>query len=125
MTGARTSEMTRLDDATVDRLAKILGMLGSAHAGERAAAAAKADAIVRAAGVTWRDIIVPSPQTVPQLEDAASWRRMAIECHALRAQLKPTESDFITSLIGWRGEPSPKQLAWLAAIHDRLHGGAE
>jgi hypothetical protein len=112
---------TRLDYAKADRLAKILGMLGSAHAGERAAAAAKADALVKAAGATWRDVIMPSPPTAPQLEDALDWRRTAAECLVFRARLRPAEFDFVTKIIDWRGEPSPKQLAWLAAIRSRLH----
>jgi hypothetical protein len=45
--------MTRaLAPQEVDKLTKILGLLGSAHSGERASAAAKADALVRAAGLT-------------------------------------------------------------------------
>jgi hypothetical protein len=43
-----------------DRLVRVLGMLGSEHMGERAAAAAKADELVRAAGITWSDIVVPA-----------------------------------------------------------------
>jgi hypothetical protein len=113
----------RLDDATIDRLAKILGMLGSAHAGERAAAAAKADELVKSVGLTWRDIIMPSPPTVPQIE-APDWRWMAVECLAFKERLKPAEFDFVTKIIGWRTEPSPKQLAWLEAIHTRLSDGA-
>lgn len=45
-----------LDDATRAKLGKIMRMLGSDHAGERAAAAAKADALLRAAGTTWAEI---------------------------------------------------------------------
>lgn len=38
------------------RLRKVCGMLGSEHAGERAAAALKATAILKAAGKTWADV---------------------------------------------------------------------
>jgi hypothetical protein len=41
------------------RLAKILGMLGSAHDGERASAAAKADQLVRGSGSTWHEVVNP------------------------------------------------------------------
>lgn len=44
-----------------DLLAKVLGMLGSEHAGERAAAAAKADAMVKEAGLTWAQVLSGSP----------------------------------------------------------------
>ena len=46
-----------MQDLDIDlvRLARILGMLGSEHAGERAAAAAKATALLKSAGLTWAD----------------------------------------------------------------------
>ena len=43
----------------LDRLVKLCGMLGSAHAGERAAAAAKADEFVKRHGLTWGDVLSP------------------------------------------------------------------
>src|SRR3546814_9317382 len=46
-----------LDAADLDRLGKFLGMLGSDHMGERAAAALKADALVKNAGATWTGLI--------------------------------------------------------------------
>jgi hypothetical protein len=111
----------RLDDATAGRLAKILGMLGSDHVGERAAAAAKAHALVHRAGLTWREVLTPSPSIAPQLGSDCSWRRMAAECRARKARLTPAESEFVAKIITWKTEPSPKQLAWLMAIHARLH----
>jgi len=113
---------TRLDDATADRLAKILGLLGSDHAAERAAAAAKAYAVVRAAGLTWREVVMPSPPIAPQLEGGSSWRLLAAECYAQIARLSPNESKFVGAMLTWRAEPSPRQLAWLTAIHTRVHG---
>jgi hypothetical protein len=41
----------------IERLARIAGMLGSAHAGERAAAAQMASAMLNAMGLTWNEII--------------------------------------------------------------------
>jgi hypothetical protein len=49
-----------LDPQTLDRLAKLLGMLGSVHAGERAVAGLKAHELVRAHGLTWHDVLRPS-----------------------------------------------------------------
>ena len=40
-----------------ERLAKICGLFGSDHAGERAGAAAAADRLVRQAGLRWPDIL--------------------------------------------------------------------
>jgi hypothetical protein len=112
----------RLDDAATDRLVKILGLLGSDQAGERASAAAKADALVRSAGLTWRDVVMPSPPIAPRLEGQSSWRMLAAECYEQQAILAPKEREFVGALLTWRAEPSPKQLAWLTKIHVRLHG---
>src|SRR4051812_18279276 len=46
------------------RLVRLLGMLGSDFDGERAAAAAKADELVRDLGLTW-DAVVASPALAP------------------------------------------------------------
>lgn len=65
-----------LTDAERERLTRILGMLGSAHDGERAAAALHAEAFRRRHGMTWEELIRgPAPawsrpweQTRPQPE---------------------------------------------------------
>ncbi len=111
----------RLDEATAGRLAKILGLLSSDHIGERAAAAAKADALVRSVGLTWPDVIMSSPLIAPQLESGSDWRLLAAECHVHRTRLNAKESEFVSKILTWRAEPSPKQLAWLTSIHARLH----
>jgi hypothetical protein len=60
-----------LDPADVQRLAKICGRFGSDYDGERAAAAAKADELVRKRGLTWRDVLIPA-ETKPQSNCRAS-----------------------------------------------------
>jgi hypothetical protein len=45
------------DRNAVDKLAKICGMLGSAHEGERAAAAAKATELLTSMKLTWSSVI--------------------------------------------------------------------
>src|SRR5262245_25791951 len=52
-----------LDPSTAQRLAKLCGMFGSNHDGERAAAAAKADALVRGLGLTWPQILLPKHES--------------------------------------------------------------
>ena len=42
-----------------ERLIKLLGLLGSDHNGEIAAAGRTADALIRDAGVTWADVMAP------------------------------------------------------------------
>jgi hypothetical protein len=44
----------------LDRLAKLLGMIGSNADGEALTAARMADKLVRDAGMTWFDVICPS-----------------------------------------------------------------
>jgi hypothetical protein len=41
------------------RLARVLGMLGSAHVGERASAALQAERLRSGAGLSWCDIVSP------------------------------------------------------------------
>lgn len=60
-----------------DRLAKLLGMMGSAHDGEALNAARMAHTLVRQAGMTWEDVlrkvgtlVLPAPRPVPVI-----WRR--------------------------------------------------
>jgi hypothetical protein len=54
-----------LDPRAADKLARICGLFGSEHDGERASAAAKADKLVRAQGLTWFDVISPNPNAAP------------------------------------------------------------
>ena len=53
--------MTPLTPELREKLAKVLALLGSSHAGERDAAALAANGIVKAAGVTWEDVIRCGP----------------------------------------------------------------
>jgi hypothetical protein len=48
-----------------DRLAKLLGMLGSDHDGEVVNAARAADRLVRRSGLRWPDIAMPAAATRP------------------------------------------------------------
>jgi hypothetical protein len=111
--------MTRaLAPQEADKLTKILGLLGSAHDGERASAALKADALVRAAGLTWADVIA-----TPIIADAPripAWAKMAAFCHERRHQLSSWDRDFVRSMLNWQGEPSEKQQDCLASIFARL-----
>jgi hypothetical protein len=57
--------VAHLPPEIADKLAKILGMLGSAHDGEIAAAGRRADAMVKGAGLTWGQVIAlaaPAPR---------------------------------------------------------------
>jgi len=122
---------TLLDPSSASRLAKLCGMFGSTHEGERAVAAAKADALVRALGLTWHDVIaVPTPATPIVMQwtssapsPRADWQRVAAFCQARFAQLSSREREFVRSMHVWRGEPTEKQWTWLTNIYARLHCG--
>jgi hypothetical protein len=109
---------------TIARLVKVLGMLGSPHAGERAAAGLKADQLVRQLGLRWPDIIAVerAPTTVAADGGEISWRAMLRVCHDCSDELSVKERGFIDTLSRWRGAPTPKQIKWLTDIYERLWG---
>jgi hypothetical protein len=106
-----------LDPRAAEHLCKLLGMLGSRHDGERAAAAWKVHEFIRQIGLTWPDIIISVPM-VP-----ADWRRMATACREQGYRLTPREFDFVNNIAMRGREPSEKQLKWLRDIFARLGGG--
>jgi hypothetical protein len=106
--------MNRLAPEVVDRLIKLLGMLGSVHAGERAAAGLKADQLVRQHRLQWRDVI--APPLAPQVH----WREQICHCLDHVHLLNARERNFIGTLLMWRGTPTPRQLAWLDKIYRGL-----
>jgi hypothetical protein len=117
----------QLEPATADRLAKILGMLGSDHDGERAAAAAKADQLIRGLGLTWRDVIAPPiapniPRIRPGRAGESDWQRMARFCHARQGQLSLRDRDFVRTILCWRGTPTAKQQSWLIDLYMQCGG---
>jgi hypothetical protein len=114
-----TTRRAVLDLRAADRIVKLLGMLGSDHDGERAAAGAAAHRFVRQLGLTWGDIIAaPSPPIAP--ENGDDWRRL-VRARLLRAHLLSNrEHEFLKSMLRWRGEPSEKQVAWVLAIFQRV-----
>jgi hypothetical protein len=106
-----------------ERLAKVLGRLGSEHDGEVVAAARHADALVRRAGLRWNQIIGP-----PLL--AADHARSGIAAeisHCLRNQhcLTEWEARFVASLHDQSFAASPRQLAKLRSIVHKLRQSAE
>jgi hypothetical protein len=51
------NEESAVKPATLTKLTRVLGMLGSDHAGERASAALAAHKMVASLGVSWRDLL--------------------------------------------------------------------
>jgi hypothetical protein len=105
--------MDRLPPDALERLIKLLGMLGSAHDGERAAAGLKAHEFIRRHGLSWSDIIVATPPKI-------GWREKLRACDHCRHLLNNAERAFVDTLATWRGTPTEKQLAWLNRIWENL-----
>ena len=96
--------MTELDG---DKLAKILGMLGSNHDGERAVAAALADKMVRELGLTWSHVI--AGRLTPFAADIAfaldhaealsKWDREFLHSIKRRRSLSPRQLEILDRLV--------------------------
>jgi hypothetical protein len=131
------AKITRtLTPEIAERLAKLLGLLGSDHAGERAAAALKADELLKREGLRWCDVIRPreplavetsnnsnSAETVFRPSENDDWRAMVRACMAQAAELSARELQFVRTMTRWRGEPTDKQFEWLESIYERIGDG--
>src|SRR6516164_6718925 len=101
--------MDRIAPDALERLIKLLGMLGSAHDGERAAAGLKAHELIRRHGLTWKELLL---DVAPTSEPAKlGWRAKVAACTAHQHCLNTKERAFVFSLAQWRGTPTDKQLA--------------
>ena len=111
--------------ALVDKLAKVAGLLGSDHDGERSAAAYRATVLIREAGLTWAEVIRAAGPRVVEREPeqprsgGAQWYSQALACAARPGRLTPWERSFLDSLLAggpYRSPLSPKQEAALNRI---------
>jgi hypothetical protein len=100
------------------RLAKLLGMLGSDHAGERDAAALAAHRLVTQPGLTWRQVMTP-PAVEKPLPELGTWRATVRRLQAFPHLLRPWERSFLADLPGSR-RLSVKQRYVLKEIADRV-----
>jgi hypothetical protein len=105
--------MDRLGPDALERLLKLLGMLGSAFDGERAAAGLKAHEFIKRHGLQWTDIIVVTPPKI-------GWREKVRACEAHLHLLSDKERAFLRTMPTWRGTPTDKQLGWLDRIYENL-----
>jgi hypothetical protein len=111
--------MDRLGPDALERLIKLLGMLGSVHDGERAAAGLKANELIRRHGLTWSDVLLTTPMP-PSPPPKLGWRDKLRICTAQQHRLSSWERTFVQSLTRWRGTPTEKQLAKLERIYENL-----
>jgi hypothetical protein len=102
------------------KLAKVLGMLGSDHDGEVAAAGRRANALIRSAGLTWAQVIAPRRRC---------WRplpldgRCAAQCLLWPEALTDWEAAFCRSVAG-QCRISPKQGVVLKRIARKVEAVA-
>jgi hypothetical protein len=106
--------------AKVDRkkLAKLLGMLGSDHAGERDAAGLAAARLVQQHGITWQAVIEP-PAIEKSLPELGTWRQTVAQCLERPGSLRAWEAGFLRDLPAFR-RLSTKQRYCLKEIADRV-----
>jgi len=84
------------------RLVNILGMLGSAHDGERASAALLATRMIKDRGITWSDLI-GQPETSRRREDVpACWRADLAVAQRHISFLRSWEQGFVHSIAAQR-----------------------
>ena len=98
------------------RLAKLCGLFGSDHAGERANAAAAADKLVRQAGLRWPDVIRPPLPPPPGPAELADAREAIAFCRRFPAVLTQWESGFLASVAAQQQRLTRKQLGVLTRI---------
>jgi hypothetical protein len=112
-----------LSGASRTKLAKLLGMLGSDHVGERDNAARAAHNLVTEARLTWLDVVRPgSTEHRPPQPSAPPWRQTVRDLLARPGSLRTWERDeFLPSLLRFQ-KLSPKQRHVLQAIADRVLG---
>lgn len=115
--------MMSMSPADLTKLAGVLGMLGSDHAGERDNAARLANRLVRGKGLEWADLLAPSalPQTVlqpnttqPSYYPSHGWQAELHACLSRPDLLSIWEVDFCRTLRDRRLSPTPRQLEKLA-----------
>jgi len=107
--------------AVQHKLARICGMFGSVHDGERAAAAALVDRLVCDAGLSWGDVIrmpVAQPQHDLPPNDQAEWRSMVTACLERRDLFTEWEWAFLTNILSFR-RISEKQSAVVVRLYTK------
>ena len=117
--------MTLIAPAEAERLAKICALFSSNHMGERAAAAHKADQLIRAAGLTWPDVLLVTKHDGEQPRATArKWASPADIILLHDGQISKWEREFLNGLMrrsrGW----TARQQQIFEEIRDRVAGAA-
>jgi hypothetical protein len=109
-----------LPPAVAELLARICGMMGSDHDGERAAAALQASRLLQRHGLTWRDVLLPPAATYspPQPPHVAAAERVLRQAN----HLNDWEVGFLRGIMA-QPSLSPKQAVRLDHIICKLRRG--
>jgi hypothetical protein len=115
--------------ALVDRqrLARVCGLLGSDHDGEALAAVRQAEKIRKKLGLTWEELLVPSPRqraADPPPEDLTDWRWACHFCLERYRWLTSWELDFVATVARYTKPPSVKQMIILQRLVARCRNAA-
>src|SRR5438874_13522160 len=104
-----------------ERLAKLLGMMGSAHDGEVVAAARQAERLRAEAGLTWVDIVLPAlPSPRPQRRGAMTLGQAIQFLLDHEDALTAWESDFARSIQRQTSPLSPQQCGILERLVEKV-----
>ena len=111
------------------KLAKLLGLLGSDHGGERDAAGLAAHRYLRARGLTWEGVLGQAPAPYQQMttrqapEPASSPHLMVEWCIARGGFLSQWERNFLHSLVqyGYCARLTRKQQSVVDDITRKIH----
>src|SRR3712207_6352845 len=122
--------MNPLSEQDIDRLVKLLGLLSSDQAGERATAGEMAWRFIKQRGLTWDEVLRPKVPAVtaqrsnrPSPATPNSWRETVTRCPRLdgeTAALTAWERQFLVALTRRRFPPTPKQLGILDQIQLKI-----
>ena len=121
---------------SIERLAKVCGLLASSADGARATAALKATAMLNALGLTWRDLIeratrepaAASPQQHPPEKARTEWAEVIADIIRHAPDLNGYEENFLDNILesAQRGvEPSEKQRRWILQLKRRADKAAK
>ena len=102
-----------------DRLARVLGMLGSGHDGEALAAARLAERLRADAGLTWHQIVAAAPAIpfpAPPREPRVDVESAVAFAVAHWAFLDARDREFISSIRHQHRPLSDKQAKWLSDV---------
>jgi hypothetical protein len=118
----RGVEQPQLKVETRHRLARVLGMIGSAHDNEALAAARMADRLVRGEGLTWFDVLATTEPCIDVLMDwpvrwQAAARFVADDGPGL---VREKDLTFAETVAQYQHRPTDKQLIYLRDLVRRV-----